>query len=273
MYPARRRRRRGTRRPLPGSNGVPVRAEPEASTRPRGRLRLRHAWGAGRLRRDGVPGDSGVMGCPAAVLFVDAHAPSPHARVRLEAPPRARASPQDLHRSPGLRRSPRPHRSPPAQGPPRPRVATPSVASARPSGSGTRHSYAVRRIPCATPRRPSGRDRGRGVKTGGDRSVPRASGVSSKNPLTPSKDSAIPTRSSSSGSPTDGRLRLSQRSCDRAGFVTGEQIPTSWLPDYSLRPSKGARAGRRPYWQAAFESSSRSSYGGEVRRSPDAWSG
>ncbi len=151
--------------------------------------------------------------------------------------------------------------------------ATPSVASARRSGTGTRHSYAVRRIPCATPRRPVGRDRGRGVKTGGDRSVPRASGVSGENPLTPSKASAIPTRSGSSGSPTDGRLRLSQRSCDRAGFVTGQQIPTSWLPDYSLRPSKSARTGRRPYWQAAFESSSRSSYGGEVRRSPDAWSG
>lgn len=223
----------------------------------------------------GTPLRGRLRALPSARVAAGGQAGTP----RLSSSPQLPTSPQPSM-SPQLSLSPQSSASPQFPTSPQPSAsarssasATPPTASTCPSGSGTRHSYAVRRIPCATRRRAVGRGGGRGVKTGGERSAPRASGVSSENALTPSKESAIPTRSGSSGSPTGGRIRLRQRSCDRTCFVTGQQIPTSWLPDYSLRPSKSASAGRRPYYQAAFESSSRSSYGGEVRRSPDAWSG
>lgn len=71
-----------------------------------------------------------------------------------------------------------------------------------PPRSRTRHSYAVRRDPCAARRRPGGRDRRRSTKRTASTRRSRREASGDKDTRAPSSATAAPTRSSSSGSPT-----------------------------------------------------------------------
>lgn len=132
-----------------------------------------------------------------------------------------------------------------------------------PSHSGTRHSSAVRRDPDGQDRQDRGWARDRAAK------APRAPRTTLQQGESPWRRRApLPRRRDRFR--VAARWRTAETGATVWNRTTDSGLMTSGL---SIRPSNGAHTGRRTSWPTLLERSSRSSYGGEVPRSPDARAG